>query len=462
MRSRAGAALAVAVGFLAVAPAASAGLRADAQAARINFGSAAEATYLADRPYAQLLRTYGNTISFENETKWRVVHPERDRYDFSRADKLARWSWRNGMRMHGHVLAWHVNNPQWLKDLEPTRREAIGLLRDHIEVVVGHFDRRFPGLVTAWDVVNEAIDNDGSRREGIWQTWIGDDYVELAFRFAREAAGPDIELVLNDYYDNVMMAGAEAIGGEFDDGDPFPMTTPGASGSLGCDEVIKCSAARELVDELLDAGAPIDTVGFQAHIPNPEPSDYRALTSWVGDRGLRWALTELDVPVPDSGGDPGGRTHQAETFAAATDACIDDPACDTVVTWGASDRYTWWTALTSGGIDDALPYDTRLEPKQAVASLSQTLNAGATPAACPGAPRPRLRLPGWVKRKRARAVRLIVVGSGRSRDVRRGRRFVRVPLARHFGREIEVRINGAIGKPPDARIRRDRRILRVC
>ena len=127
---------------------------------------------------------------FENEAKWNVLHPGPDRYNFSEADRLARFAVAHGMRMRGHTLIWHAENPEWLKALSPTRGEAKAILRDHIFTVVGHFRRKFPGLITQWDVVNEAIDNDATRRRNVWQRWIGDDYVALAFKWARKAAGP--------------------------------------------------------------------------------------------------------------------------------------------------------------------------------------------------------------------------------------------------------------------------------
>jgi endo-1,4-beta-xylanase len=412
------------------------GLRAPAERAGLVFGSAAQSFHLSDRPYESLLRDHAGVVTFENETKWGPVHPEPERYDFAKADRLARWAWRNGQRMRGHTLIWHVQNPQWLKDLEPTRDEAIGLLRDHIFEVVGHFDRRFPGMVVQWDVVNEAIDNDGTRRANVWQRWIGDDYVGLAFRFAREAAGPEVELYLNDYFDGAMMAGAEGLGGEFDDGDPVPMLTPGASGSLGCDEVVKCSATRELVTELLAAGAPIDGVGFQGHMASPTPSDYRALTSWVGPLGLEWAITEADRPIPADSGAP-ARDAQAQAFAGALRACVDDPACDTFVLWGLADRYTWWRTLAAGALPDALPFDQALQPKPAFEAIGDELEAAPPVPACARSS-VRVRIPrrvGQVRRARA-----VVVGSGTSRVVRGHRKSVRLPTAGASGDAVEVRL----------------------
>lgn len=421
-------------------------LRVQAERAGIDFGSAAQSTYLDDAPFRDVLDGYANTITFENEAKWGVIHPEPDTYYFSGADALARWAWKRGVRMRGHVLAWHVQNPQWLKQLQPTRVEAMAILRDHIFTVVNHFERKFPGLITQWDVVNEPIDNDGTRRNSVWQRWIGPAYIDHAFRWARQAAGPDVELHINDYFDTGLMAGAEAIGGDFDDGDSVPATTPGATGSQPCEAVIKCAAFRELVERLVARGVPIDGVGFQAHMADANPSNYRALTRWVGPLGLRWAITEADVPVPD---DPSGaaRARQAEGFTNALRSCLDDPACSTYITWGASDRYTWWTGLTAGALDDALPYDAALEPKPAVAAIGTALKEADRGTACNAGERRRMRLPGWARRGSTRRVRVVAVGTGAGHRVgrsaqRAGRVGIRVGDSRAGA--VAVRVTGAV------------------
>ena len=436
--ARTGIALLTALVLAAPAAAQDYSLRADAERAGVLLGSASQSTYLGDRPYTELLSRHVNAITFENETKWSFVHPERDRYDFTGADALARFAAVKGMKMRGHVLIWHAQNPQWLKDLQPTRDEALTLLRDHIDTVVGHFRDRFPGLVVEWDVVNEGIDNDGTRRQNVWQRWIGDDYMDHAFRMARAAAGPDVKLFYNDYFDGGMVEGAEAIGGEFDDGDPYPMPTPGATGSMDCDAVVKCRAVKDLVTGLVQRGVPVDGVGFQAHVANPTPSDYRGLTAWVGKLGLRWAVTELDVPVPPNAGEE-GRRHQANAYRLTAGACIDDPACSTIVTWGVTDRYSWWPSLTGGALGDALHFDSDLKAKPAADALHAVLAAApaASPRGCVRSGTIVVRVPRR-RGERVLSVRVAVEG-GRTRRFRGNRARVRVPFP--AGRDrVRVRI----------------------
>jgi endo-1,4-beta-xylanase len=350
-------------------------LRAAADAADFNLGAAVRSDWIDDRPFRRLVRRQANMVTFELEAKWQVVHPEPELYRFGRADRIAAFAERNGLAMRGHVLLWHVENPGWLTQLELTRGRALELLRDHIKTVVGHFRRKFPRLVVHWDVVNEPTDSDGTRRNTIWQRAIGDDYIERAFRIADRAAGPRTKLFLNEYFDAGMVAGSEFLtGGAFDDGDVIPLAFPGAVGATPCELVVKCVATRELAADLLARGVPIDGVGFQGHIPNPLPSDYRGLTEWVGELGLEWAITEMDVPVPKGTSTiPLVADHQIRAYTGALGACIDDPACDTLVMWGLSDRYTWWDTLIGGILTEPLPFDRDLQPKPAAFAMERTL-----------------------------------------------------------------------------------------
>jgi endo-1,4-beta-xylanase len=130
--------------------------------------------------------------------KWEVIHPEPDTYDFDAADAFVDFAERNDMRVIGHTLVWHSQTPHWVfedEDGEPLGRDAlIERMRDHINTVAG----RYAGRIHGWDVVNEALNEDGTLRESPWYRIIGEDYLQLAFEFAAEA-DPDAELYYNDY-----------------------------------------------------------------------------------------------------------------------------------------------------------------------------------------------------------------------------------------------------------------------
>ncbi len=98
----------------------------------------------------------------------------------------------------GHTLVWHHQTPRWVfegKDGKPAdRKELLKRMRDHIMKVVG----RYKGKIKGWDVVNEALNEDGTLRESPWLKIIGPDFIEKAFEYAHEA-DPDAELYYNDY-----------------------------------------------------------------------------------------------------------------------------------------------------------------------------------------------------------------------------------------------------------------------
>src|SRR6185436_258612 len=133
-----------------------------------------------DTKGAALVKAQYNTISPENVLKWEVVHPTPDGFDFTRSDRYVAFGEANKMFIVGHTLVWHSQTPRWVfQDAQgnPLTRDALlARMRDHIQTVVG----RYKGRVHGWDVVNEAIDEDGSLRKTPWRDGIGDDYIAKA------------------------------------------------------------------------------------------------------------------------------------------------------------------------------------------------------------------------------------------------------------------------------------------
>ena len=146
-----------------------------------------------------LIKTQFNTISPENVLKWERVHPSRGTYDFAPGRPLRRLRQCSiTCSIIGHTLVWHSQVPRWVfqdADGKPLGRDALlARMRDHIMTVVG----RYKGRIKGWDVVNEALNEDGTLRRSPWLTIIGDDYIAKAFQFAHEA-DPAAELYYNDY-----------------------------------------------------------------------------------------------------------------------------------------------------------------------------------------------------------------------------------------------------------------------
>ena len=206
-----------------------------------------------------------NSISPENVMKWEVIHPRPDAYDFTLADKYVEFGLKNHMFIVGHNLCWHSQTPDWVfKDEKgnPLTREALlQRLHDHIQTVVG----RYKGKIDSWDVVNEALNEDGTLRQSLWMKTIGEDYIVKAFQFAHEA-DPKAQLNYNDYN----------------------LETPA-----------KRKGAVALVKRLQAAGVPIAVVGDQAHLhlDSPSAEDEEATVTDLAAAGVKVAITELDIDV---------------------------------------------------------------------------------------------------------------------------------------------------------------------
>ncbi|WP_297987219.1 endo-1,4-beta-xylanase, partial [uncultured Anoxybacillus sp.] len=172
-------------------------------------GSAVSAADL-DGERLELLKLHYNSITAENAMKPSYLQPTKGNFTFEAADSIVNKAIEEGMKVHGHVLVWHQQTPKWMTTREDgsflSREEALENLKNHIETVIKHFGNR----VISWDVVNEAIiDNppnpnnwEESLRKSPWYYSIGPDYVEQAFRIARQVVdenGWDIKLYYNDY-----------------------------------------------------------------------------------------------------------------------------------------------------------------------------------------------------------------------------------------------------------------------
>ena len=213
----------------------------------------------------EIVKTNFNSITPENVLKWALVHPERARYDFEASDRFVKFGEKHGMFIVGHTLVWHKQTPDWVFQDEKgnaiDRETLLKRLRDHIFTVVG----RYKGRIKGWDVVNEALNQDGTMRQSPWLKIIGADYLARAFQFAHEA-DPAAELYYNDY---------------------------------DLDLPAKRAGAVALIKELKAAGVPISGVGLQDHslMDWPTLADKDATITAFSALGVKVHITELDVDV---------------------------------------------------------------------------------------------------------------------------------------------------------------------
>ncbi|HEY1263790.1 MAG TPA: endo-1,4-beta-xylanase, partial [Terriglobales bacterium] len=212
-----------------------------------------------------IVKAQFNTISPENVLKWEYVHPKLDSYNFAGSDRYVEFGEENHMVIIGHNLIWHNQIPKWVfedgKGKPLNRKKLLQRMRDHIHKVVG----RYKGRIKGWDVVNEAIADDGTMRKSPWETIIGDDYVAKAFQYAHEA-DPAAELYYNDY-------------------------------SLEND--VKRNAVITLLQSLKKSGLPVAAVGSQEHdnLQWPAPEQVDATISAFSALGIKVMVTEFDIDV---------------------------------------------------------------------------------------------------------------------------------------------------------------------
>jgi endo-1,4-beta-xylanase len=218
-----------------------------------------------DTKETQLVEAQFNSTTPENVLKWALIHPRPDTFDFSLADKYVEFGEQNHMFVIGHNLVWHSQTPKWVfeddKGNPLTRDALLDRMHDHIMKVVG----RYKGRIKGWDVVNEALNEDGSLRQSAWMKIIGDDYIEQAFRFAHEA-DPDAQLYYNDY---------------------------------SLENEAKRKGVLELVRKLKAKGVPITGVGLQDHVSLDWPTTDQIdnTIKEFGKLGVKVMITELDVDV---------------------------------------------------------------------------------------------------------------------------------------------------------------------
>src|SRR5690606_33531300 len=154
--------------------------------------------YGRDDSATAIIKKHFNTISPENVLKMGPIHPEPGAYNFEPADQYVNFGVENDMFVIGHALVWHSQAPDWMfidKDGKQVNKDTLlQRMQSHIETVAG----RYKGKIDGWDVVNEALEDDGTLRKSEWLNIIGEEYIEKAFEYAREI-DPDAELYYNDY-----------------------------------------------------------------------------------------------------------------------------------------------------------------------------------------------------------------------------------------------------------------------
>lgn len=338
----------VALSFAPQCPAQS--LRQAAERDGVLIGAAVRPSQLSEPAYASTLAREFNMVEAEDVMKWWVLRKDRGRYNFGPADELVRFAEDHRMKVRGHCLVWGRDNPEWLTQGDFTPRQLSRLLREHITHVMKHYS----GEVFAWDVLNEAFDEHGNVRDSLWynQPGIGlagkgTAYIEQVFRWAHKA-DPHALLFYN-----------EAEGEEMNR---------------------KSDAIYAMVKDFKLRGVPIDGVGLQMHVPSmhADVASLAANIARLAALGVQVHITELDVSLPLNSGSasPDDLTRQAVVYGGVVRACLNNPGCTAIQTWGFTDKYSWIGSHTRRARGQALPFDRTYEPKAAYRAVLEELSAG--------------------------------------------------------------------------------------
>ena len=201
-----------------------------------------------------------NSITPENIMKCEVIHPQWDKYNFDLADKYVAYGKKNKMFIVGHTLVWHSQLSPFINNIQSSD-SLMMFMTNHINTVAG----RYAGKVNSWDVVNEALNEDGTLRKSIFLEKLGEDYLRKAFELAAKA-DPKAELYYNDY---------------------------------NIEQPKKRAGAIKLIKKIQASGTKIDGVGIQAHwsINGPPLQDIENSIIEFSALGLKISFTELDLTV---------------------------------------------------------------------------------------------------------------------------------------------------------------------
>jgi endo-1,4-beta-xylanase len=323
-----------------------AGLDSAARRGNRFFGAAARIDHInAIAKLREIVLSDCGWLTPEFHMNWDHIHPAPGAWTFEQADQLCAFAIAHGKEIRGHLLLWDQSTPQWAKDAM-TGPEGWAVMQDHLATTLRHYD----GSVQTWDVVNEAIDDNGRAdglRENIFLRAFGPDYVRRAFEEARSHA-PAARLAINDYgfdYDNRTETARRAL-------------------------------FLKLLERLKASNAPVDGVGIQAHLDlSKGPINQRIVADFlqaIADMQFEIVITEMDVLEKDRSLPLAVRDARVAAEAGAyLDAALAQKAVKGVITWGLSDRFSWLqTAAETANADRApmalnrgLPYDANLDPK---------------------------------------------------------------------------------------------------
>lgn len=259
-----------------------------------------------DTAGVDIVKKQFNAVVAENCMKSMFLQPEKGKFFFDDADKFVEFGEQNKMYITGHTLIWHSQAPDWFfideKGKEVSREVLIERMKNHITTVVS----RYKGRIKGWDVVNEAIEDDGSWRESKFYKIIGEDFIKLAFQFAHEA-DPEADLYYNDY--SMFLEGRR-------------------------------KGVVNMVKSLQEQGIKIDGIGMQGHVGVSSPSieDFEKSINAFSALGVKIMITELDLSaLPSPWENTGANISDTVAYKKEMNPYTDSLPQDVTTAW--EERY---------------------------------------------------------------------------------------------------------------------------
>jgi endo-1,4-beta-xylanase len=312
--------------------------------------------------HGDLLKKHFNSVTPGNAMKWDTTEKTEGTFTYTDADTIVSFAQTNGIKVRGHTLAWYNQVPSWvfldangatMTATAANKTLLLTRLQNHINAEVGHFK----GKIYAWDVVNEALNDDGTFRNSMWYQIAGLDYIKDAFTWAH-AADPAAKMCINDY--NLTVAA-------------------------------KRDAMFNLVTQLKAAGIPVDCIGSQMHsnINWPSASDTASMLDKFSTLGVDQEITEMDISV---------YTDNTSSYTSISAALLASQATEykalfdvfkshaseisSVTLWGLADDDTWLDSFPINRLDAPLLFDQQLQAKPAYWAVigAASPSAGATSA----------------------------------------------------------------------------------
>ncbi len=316
-------------------------LREAGEAAGLHVGVAAAPT--EERATSIIVREF-DALSPEGELLWKIVHPERDRWDFEAADAILTFADEHAMTTTVSHFVWDQEvpidgTPEWVSAIDDAA-ELRAVLREHMTTLA----ERYGDRIDRWITVNEPLEyyTGTTLYENHFHAVLGPDYIEEIFRIADETA-PQSQHWLNEIL----------------------LENNGA----------KADTLLALVTRLVEHGTPIDGVGIQGHLFSGDPDvDIVARTMrGIAALGLEVAITELDAPEPAR--NPDRATVQGARMVTMIDQCLAVPECKSVTFWGLHDGVSWLNWFYAPNTAPLL-YDAELEPKTQYFAVRDALSRG--------------------------------------------------------------------------------------